>query len=306
MTNQQEKVNSLTRQQEDSLLERGFTRRHFGRIPQLLAAGAALSSFNEFTMAQEAEDRTARRMGMNRSSMDPDGVRITSNENPLGPCKEGLEAIYKVAPLGGRYQPTGETSDFVAMMAEKEGLKQTYITPYAGSSTPLHNSSCAFTSPTRSWSMADPGYGGGAPAFIGSKVVRVPLRKDMSHDVEAMIKADPNAGVYYVCNPNNPSGTVTPHKDIEYLLANKPKDAVVVVDEAYIHFSDTGKMSTDLVAKDQDIVVLRTFSKAYGMAGVRPAGHFRRHRQLRKIGGYRGTGAHPLIETDLRAARAPG
>ncbi len=114
MTNQQEKVNSLTRQQEDSLLERGFTRRHFGRISQLLAAGAALPFFNEFTMAQEAEDRTARRMGMNRSSMDPDAVRITSNENPLGPCKEGLEAIYKVAPLGGRYQPTGETSDFVS------------------------------------------------------------------------------------------------------------------------------------------------------------------------------------------------
>src|SRR5258708_36174898 len=93
----------------------------------------------------------------------------------------------------------------------------------------------------------------------------------MSHDVEAMIKADPNAGVYYVCNPNNPSGTVTRRKDIEYLLANKPKDAVVVVDEAYIHFSDTAKMSTDLVAKDQDIVVLRTFSKAYGMAGTSAA-----------------------------------
>ena len=50
--------------------------------------------------------------------MDPDTVRITSNENPLGPCKEGLEAIYKVAPLGGRYSPTGEAMDFVKMIAE--------------------------------------------------------------------------------------------------------------------------------------------------------------------------------------------
>src|ERR1700736_6613185 len=184
-------TNSLTREQQNSLQERGFTRRHFGRISRLLAAGATLPFFNEFTMAQEAEDRTARRTGAgSRGSMDPNAVRITSNENPLGPCKEGLEAIYKVAPLGGRYQPTGETADFVAMMAEKEGLKQGYITPYAGSSTPLHNSSCAFTSPTRSWTMGDPGYGGGAPAYIGSKVVRVPLRKDMTHDVEAMIKAD--------------------------------------------------------------------------------------------------------------------
>jgi histidinol-phosphate/aromatic aminotransferase/cobyric acid decarboxylase-like protein len=117
--------------------------------------------------------------------------------------------------------------------------------------------------------MGEPGYGGGAPEFIGSKTVRVPLRADFSHDVEAMIKTDPNAGVYYVCNPNNPSGTVTPRADIEYLLANKKKDAVVVVDEAYIHFSDTAKPCNDLVAADKDVVVLRTFSKVYGMAGIR-------------------------------------
>src|SRR5258708_16805734 len=191
------------------------------------------------------------------------------------------------------------------MMAENEGLKQNYITPYAGSSTPLHNSSCAFTSPTRSWTMADTGYGGGAPAFIGSKVVRVPLRKDMSHDVEAMIKADPNAGADSVCNPNNPSGTVTPHKDIEYLLANKPKDAVVVVDEAYIHFSDTGKMSTDLVAKDQDIVVLRTFSKAYGMAGIRAGAALGRPDPLRKIAADGRTGLLSLPRKAVAARNAP-
>src|SRR5258708_10534868 len=90
----------------------------------------------------------------------------------------------------------------------------------------------------------------------------------MSQDVEAMIKTDPNAGVYYVCNPNNPSGTVTPRADIEYLLANKKKDAVVVVDEAYIHFSESAKPCNDLVAADKDVVVLRTFSKVYGMAGI--------------------------------------
>jgi hypothetical protein len=71
MTKPCEQVNSLTRQQEDSLLGRGFTRRHLRRISRLLAAGAALPFFNEFTMAQEAEDRTARRMGMMRRSMDP-------------------------------------------------------------------------------------------------------------------------------------------------------------------------------------------------------------------------------------------
>ena len=142
---------SLSREQTVSLMDRGFSRRRFGRISSLLAAGAALPFYNEFTMAQEAENRTARRMGAGgmRRAMDPDAVRITSNENPLGPCKEGLEAIYKVAPLGGRYSPTGEAADFVAMIAETEGVKQDYVLPTGGSSPVLHASTCAFTSPTR-------------------------------------------------------------------------------------------------------------------------------------------------------------
>jgi len=218
-------------------------------------------------MAQEAQRRT---LGDGaRRAFDPDATRISSNENPLGPCKEGLEALIKVAPFGGRYQPFGESADFVKAVSEVEGVKPDYVAAFAGSSDPLHRSTCAFTSPTRSWVMANPGYGGGAPQYIGSKVHRVALREDYSHDVEAMVKADPDAGVYYVCNPNNPSGTVTARKDIEYLLANKKKDAVVVVDEAYIHFSDSAQPCSDLVAADKDVVVLRTFSKAYGMAGIR-------------------------------------
>src|SRR6266481_2152233 len=133
---------SLSREQAVSVTERGFSRRRFGRISSLMAAGAALPFYNEFTMAQEAETQAARRGGGGmRRAMDPDAVRITSNENPLGPCKEGLEAIYKVAPLGGRYSPTGEAADFVKMIAETEGVKQDYVLPTAGSSPVLHASS---------------------------------------------------------------------------------------------------------------------------------------------------------------------
>jgi histidinol-phosphate/aromatic aminotransferase/cobyric acid decarboxylase-like protein len=255
--------------QAESLLKRGFSRRDLGRIASLLTAGAALPFYNEYAMAQDAQQRTLRGMGGTRRAMDPDAVRISSNENPLGPCKEGVEAIAKIAPLGGRYSPTNEQGEFVSTIAAMEGVKENYIAPFAGSSDPLHRSACAFTSPTRSWTMGNPGYGGGAPKFIGSNTVQVPLRADFSHDVQAMIKTDPNAGVYYVCNPNNPSGTVTARADIEYLLANKKKDAIVVVDEAYIHFSDTAKPCSDLVAADKDVIVLRTFSKVYGMAGLR-------------------------------------
>jgi len=287
----------LTRQQTNSFLERGFSRRDLGRIASLLTAGATLPFYNEYAMAQDA----TRRMGGARRAMDPDAVRISSNENPLGPCKEGLEAIAKVAPFGGRYSPTNEQGDFITAVAETEGVKESYVAAFAGSSDPLHRSTCAFTSPGHSWCMGDPGYGGGAPEFIGSKTVRVPLRADFSHDVEAMVKADPDAGVYYVCNPNNPSGTVTPRKDIEYLLANKKKEAVVVVDEAYIHFAEKAQPCNDLVAADKDVIVLRTFSKVYGMAGIRAGFAMGRPDLLAKLRPY-GGGMLPI--TGLACATA--
>jgi histidinol-phosphate aminotransferase len=282
-----------------SLTERGFTRRHIGRMATLLTAGAALPFYNEYAMAQDAEQRM--RGGMRRP-MDPDVIRISSNENPMGPCKEGLEAIAKVAPKGWRYSPGNEQGEFTKTAAELLGVKEEYIQATAGSSDPLHRASCAFTSPTRSWVMANPGYGGGAPAFIGSKVVRVPLKEDYSHDVVAMYKADPDAGAYYLCNPNNPTGTLTKLKDIEYLLANKKQDAVVVVDEAYIHFSDDADSAVGLVAADKDVVVLRTFSKIYGMAGLRAGMAIARPDLLAKMRGFASAGFLPV--TGLACATA--
>lgn len=292
---------SLSNLPAGSLLKRGFSRRDVGRIASLLTAGASLPFYNEYAMAQDAQQRTLRGMGGARRAMDPDAVRISSNENPLGPCAEGLEAIAKVAPHGGRYSPFNEQGEFVSTVAQVEGLQESYVAAFAGSSDPLHRCACAFTSPTRSWVMANPGYGGGAPQFIGSKTVRVPLRANFTHDAEAMIEADPNAGVYYVCNPNNPSGTVTPRADIEYLLEHKQKDAIVLVDEAYIHFSDTAKRSNDLVAADKDIVVLRTFSKVYGMAGLRAGFAMGRPDLLAKLRPY-GVGFMPI--TGLACATA--
>jgi len=276
----------------EQLLERGFSRRQLGRIASMFTAGAAaLPLFNEFAMAQDAEQRMAR--GSGRRAFGADYVRISSNENPMGPSKEGLEALIKVAPQAWRYSPNGEEAELVKTISEIEGVPADHITVYGGSSDPLYRSACAFTSPTRSWTMADPGYGGGAPAFIGSKVNKVPLRPDYSHDVEAMVKADPEAGVYYVCNPNNPSGTLTPRKDIEFLLANKKKDAVVVSDEAYIHFSAKAQPASDLVAAGKDVIVLRTFSKIYGMAGIRAGFAMGRPDLLAKLRPY-GVGFLPV------------
>ena len=102
----------------------------------------------------------------------------------------------------------------------------------------------------------------------GAHVIKVPLTKTHAHDVKAMLAAGEDAGVLYNCNPNNPTGTLTPKSDLEYLVANKPKGSVVVIDEAYIHFTDSPN-ALDLVKMDKDVIVLRTFSKVYGMAGIR-------------------------------------
>ena len=229
----------LSRKTQESLIERGYSRRHVGRIA--LGLAGAVPFFNEFAQAQQAERQMARANRRNGATAtpayDPEIVRITSNENPMGPCKEGIEAMARVGPLGWRYNPQGENLEFESLLQSTENVKPGYVDGYPGSSVPLANCAPAFTSPTRSWVMGSPGYGNGAGRFVGNKVIQVPLRKDYAHDVEAMIKADPNAGAFYICNPNNPTGTLTPRRDLEYILANKPKDAVLIIDEAYVHFA---------------------------------------------------------------------
>jgi histidinol-phosphate/aromatic aminotransferase/cobyric acid decarboxylase-like protein len=103
-----------------------------------------------------------------------------------------------------------------------------------------------------------------------------------------MAEADPDAGLIYVCNPNNPTGTVTRKEDIDALVANKPKGCVVLIDEAYIHFSATATPSTPLVAAGKDVIVLRSFSKLYGMAGLRAGAAMARPDLLDRLRSYGG------------------
>jgi histidinol-phosphate/aromatic aminotransferase/cobyric acid decarboxylase-like protein len=204
--------------------------------------------------------------------------------------------------MGWRYSPQGDNLEFNSLLASTENVPQDHVVAFPGSSIPLANSAAAFTSPTRSWVMGSPGYGSGAGRWIGAKTIKVPLRKDYSHDVEAMIKADPNAGAFYICNPNNPTGTLTPRKDLEYILAHKPKDAVLIIDEAYVHFSGPENMSTDLVKADKDVVVLRTFSKIYGMAGLRAGAAYGRPDLIAKVREFGGSGFMPVTATACAAA----
>ena len=190
----------LTAVQEREFVRRGFSRRNFGRIAAMITAGATLPFYNEPALAQ-----------LSAAGPIPAGaVKIDANENPLGPCAEAAAAIHAMVANGGRYM-YDLTSQFQRVMAEQEGLRPNYLRAYAGSSAPLHQAVVAFTSPEHPFVTADPGYEAGevAARFIGSKVLRVPLTKSYAHDVRAMAAASPDAGLIYVCNPNNPTGTLT-------------------------------------------------------------------------------------------------
>ena len=282
----------LSEEQKHDFVSRGFSRRNFGRIAAMITAGAALPFYNEPALAQ---------LSKIRGGIPADAVKIDANENPLGPCTEAANAVHSVVVRGGRYLYE-ETDTFAETLAEQEGLKTSYVAPFPGSSAPLHQSVLAFTGPNKPFVTADPGYEAGerAAGFIGAKVIRVPVTKTYAHDVQAMAAASPNAGLIYICNPNNPTGTVTPRADIEWLVENKPKGAIILLDEAYIHIAGD-QMGSDFVAKDKDVIILRTFSKIYGMAGLRAGAAMARPDLLQKLVGYN-VGALPI--TGMVAATA--
>ncbi len=277
----------------EDLAQRGFTRRHFFRIATLLGAGAALPFGSEHALAQLS----------NVGQLPDDAVKINANEFPEGPSEQALAALAEVAKKGNRYQYPA-TDALVVTAAELEGLEPNNFAVYPGSSLALHHAVVALTSPTRALIVATPGYEAAALAaeLIGATVVRVPLRKDGAHDLAAMLKAAKRqpTGVIYVCNPNNPTGTVTPRADIEKLIAAKPAGSVVVIDEAYIHFSDEPPAS-DLIRAGKDVVVLRTFSKVYGMAGLRAGFAIARPDLLKRVAAWN-AGAMPV--TAMAAAHA--
>lgn len=267
------------------------SRRSFLSLSAAASAALALRIVTEPMLARAA-----------RQSLPMDGVKIDANENPLGPGASAREALAAILPQGGRYS-FWLYDDLVKTLAETEGLKPEQIHVYPGSSEPLHHAVAVFTSPKRSYVTADPGYEAGMAVAnaVGAKVVKVPLTKTYAHDVRAMLAAGPDAGVFYICTPNNPTGTLTSHSDIEYLVENKPKDSIVLVDEAYIHFSDAVSVM-DLVKAGKDVILLRTFSKIYGMAGLRCGAAFGRPDLLEKIENYAGWNAMPI--TALVAATA--
>ena len=247
-----------------------LTRRRFFQLSAMAAATMPVMTEAHFALAQStSSSKTSRRMQM--PEFPPGAVLINANENPLGPCESARAAITSITPTGGRYDLDGMTPELAKTFAAQNGLKEENVAVYAGSSEPLHYTVRAFTGPDKALVTANPTYEAPwyAAGFSGAPVKKVELEpKTYAHDMKALVAADPNAGVIYVCNPNNPTGTITPREDMLWALENKPKGAILLVDEAYIHLSGAPNV-LDQVAAGKDLIVLRTFSKIYGMAGIR-------------------------------------
>ncbi|MBV1832517.1 pyridoxal phosphate-dependent aminotransferase [Novacetimonas pomaceti] len=246
------------------LLERGYSRRQFGRIGALLGAGMALASL---------PGRAAQARGVVASAGNNEGkVLIDSNEWWTGPMEEGVRAGSAMVARGNRYWPGHLRQDLINAVASVDGVPADHIMPWPGSGDPLCRAIVTFCSPQRGLVTVNPTY---EPSWETAEWLQVPLTKvplrpenNWRPDVRAMLAANPRAGVYYICSPNNPTGTLTPIEDIAWLVANKPAGSIVLVDEAYIHFAGTPSAAT-MVTAGKDVVVLRTFSKLFGMAGLR-------------------------------------
>ncbi len=244
----------------DDLLDRGYSRRQLARVAGIFGAGAVAASLG----------RPAWASGGVPDPAPTAKVRIGANECWTGPLLPGQRAAQKIIANSNRYAPQDERNDFLKAVMAVEGVPYDHIAPWPGSSDPLSRAIVSFCSPQRGLVTADPTFelAGRTADWLGAPVKRVPLTAEYAHDVRAMLAADPNAGLYYICTPNNPTGTITPIADIEWLIANKPAGSIVLVDEAYTHFAGV-PVASPLVTAGRDVIVLRTFSKIFGMAGMR-------------------------------------
>ncbi|MCP1468791.1 histidinol-phosphate aminotransferase [Sphingobium sp. OAS761] len=250
----------LTEDAKEDLIERGYSRRQLGEIAALVGAGVAASSL--LGGAAQAQQQAARGIA--------GAVRIGSNECWTGPFPSGVEAAAQAAAVGNWYDPDNYRGDLVKTVAAVEGIPESHVMVWPGSGGPLVSTVAAFCSPTKGLVTADPTFESAwrTADYLKAPIAKAPQAIGKGHDVKAMLAANPNAGLYYICTPNNPTGTITPLADIEWLLANKPADSILLVDEAYIHFSEAPS-AAKLVAGRKDLIVMRTFSKLFGMAGVR-------------------------------------
>ena len=242
------------------------------RFAQLLGAGAACAvvrpalSFAAQPVAQSATGSV---------------VRLSSNENPYGPSPKALKAMNDAFGLAWRY-PDEHADLLIEALAKINGVNRDQILLGDGSGEILKLCAETFTGPIANGKNGSLGRGTmvvADPTFEailnhasanGAEVVKVPLTSSFSHDLPKMEKAA-NEGLVYICNPNNPTASITPKNELREFIAKASRQTMILVDEAYYHYADSPDYESviPLVKDHPNLIVARTFSKVYGMAGLR-------------------------------------
>ena len=243
----------------------GFTRR-FMLAGAATGAAFAASGAQAFakTMAEVEEPLLGPAQGI---------ALLSRNENPFGPSPAARRAIAD-AGLKGAYYAGRATTVLMDMIGEKNGLTRENVAISAGSGEVLS---------ALAWAYAAKGDTLGAELYWDTtakfaenkglnKIKRVPLKADMGVDLAAMEAAvDDSIGLVQICNPNNPTSMLADAGELREFCKRVSKKATVLIDEAYIEITDdpVGNSMVDLVKEGYDVIVARTFSKIYGMAGIR-------------------------------------
>jgi len=231
------------------MLNDAVSRRAFSR---LLGAGAVLAAVPPIV----------------RAAAPASEVRLNANENPYGPSPAAMNAMREALIVAARY-PDAQEEALVADLAHLHGVATDQILLGIGSSDLLRLAASAFLGPGRTAVMADPTFEIIAlhGAAFGATLRRVPLAASYAHDLEKM----EGGSLVYICNPNNPTATITPKAAMRAFLDRTPVTTTVIVDEAYHHYATSSDYESviPLVAAHPNLAVMRTFSKVYALAGLR-------------------------------------
>jgi histidinol-phosphate aminotransferase len=243
------------------------------RFAQLLGAGAAYAAVKPtLTIGNEPVAAAPASSAV---------VRLSSNENPYGPSAKALKAMTDAFGVANRY-PDEQNEALIDALAKSNGVNHDQILLGDGSGEILKLSAVAFTGPLLKAKEAVGGHGKlvvADPTFEailnhakvgGAEIVKVPLTSTFSHDLPKMAGAAKD-GLIYICNPNNPTASITPKKEWSDFITKTPRQTIVLVDEAYHHYADGPDYESviPLIKDHPNLIVARTFSKIYGMAGVR-------------------------------------
>jgi histidinol-phosphate aminotransferase len=199
-------------------------------------------------------------------------VRLSSNENPYGPSPKALKAMTDSFGLSSRY-PDEHNDELIEALAKLNGVNRDQILLGDGSGEILKFCAETFTGPTSGKLVVpDPTFESilHHASVNGAEVVKVPLTPSFAHDL-AKMGAAAKDGLIYVCNPNNPTASITPKNELRDFIAKTPRATMILVDEAYFHFADSPDYESviPLIKDHPNLIVARTFSKIYGMAGLR-------------------------------------